>query len=103
MVAGFLFFYAGESEDTARYLSIHLQVSDPSAHRIQRDILFYVFLGVAALGVALFGALGYEETEKERQARLALGRDGSLPDILALELQAKKGRHVRWHSLTSKD
>jgi hypothetical protein len=32
-----------------------------------RDILFYTFLGVAALGVALFLALGYEVSENDRK------------------------------------
>lgn len=31
-----------------------------------RDILFYVFLGVAAVGVGLFLTLGKEENEKDR-------------------------------------
>lgn len=31
-----------------------------------RDILFYIFLGVATIGVSLFLGLGKEVTEKER-------------------------------------
>jgi len=50
LVAGCIFMFGGDSEDEAR------------------NILFYMFLGVAALGVLLFLLLGKEVTEKERKS-----------------------------------
>jgi len=49
LVAGCIFMFGGSNQDQAR------------------DILFYVFLGVAAGGVLLFLTLGNEVTEKERR------------------------------------
>ncbi len=48
--------------------------------RERRDILFYIFLGVAVIGVLLFLTLGKEVTEKERK-----GTDAS--DRLLVERQ----------------
>jgi MFS family permease len=50
LVAGCILMFGGDDQDQAR------------------NILFYIFLGVAAGGVVLFLALGKEVTEKERKA-----------------------------------
>ncbi|ELR13602.1 uncharacterized protein ACA1_037740 [Acanthamoeba castellanii str. Neff] len=62
LVAGCIFMYGGSNQDQAR------------------DILFYIFLGVAVVGVLLFLTLGKEVTEKERK-----GTDAS--DRLLVERQ----------------
>jgi hypothetical protein len=71
LVAGCIFMFGGSDQDQARYRTLH-----SLAHcacgcvlilALDSDILFYVFLGVAAGGVLLFLTLGNEVTEKERR------------------------------------